>query len=470
MNRILVFLVVMCMAARADAVDPWCTYRGNEQRTGNTDGIAGPKQPKVLWVLKSNDHYIASPVPWKNRLFVSGLGSFNVASFSSIATDPATKERTVWTKSTPYLKLPIVSAPAVTKTGQLVFGDGMHQTDGAILHCASAETGMPLWQYPVPGKLVHLEGSPTVADGRVYMGGGNAGVLCVELHKAVLDKKELDLPAIEKIVDQRWKELVAAYEKDKLTNKFAVPPNEDQLPHAEPKQMWRQGNDKWHVDGSVAVVDGKVVGSSAFLNDEKVGDCAVFCLNAKDGGVLWRVPLELNPWAGPSVTGQTVVVGTSSISYDYNKLKGAKGDVIALNLADGKIKWRKPVKGGVLSTVALTSDAAVATATDGKVRAYEMTDGGPRWVYDGKYPFFAPPAVVGDTVYAGDLKGVLHAIDLTSGQPRWTLDLGSDPAIKAAGMIYGGPVVHDGRIYLATCNLDGANARQTTVILCIGEK
>ena len=27
-----------------------------------------------------------------------------------------------------------------------------------------------------------------------------------------------------------------------------MPPNEDQLPKADPKQVWQQGQEKWHVD------------------------------------------------------------------------------------------------------------------------------------------------------------------------------------------------------------------------------
>src|SRR5919204_573107 len=88
----------------------------------------------------------------------------------------------------------VVSSPGVAK-GRLVFGDGMHQTDGATLHCLQADGGLPLWQLPVPGKLVHLEGSPTVAEGRVYIGGGAAGVLCADLNRVTLDGKEMDLPA-----------------------------------------------------------------------------------------------------------------------------------------------------------------------------------------------------------------------------------------------------------------------------------
>ena len=36
-------------------------------------------------------------------------------------------------------------------------------------------------------------------------------------------------------------------------------------------------------------------------------------------------------------------------------------------------------------------------------------------------------------------------------------------------MIYGGPVVQAGRIYVATCNLEGPFARKPTVVVCIGE-
>src|SRR5262249_5803708 len=141
----------------AAAVEPWATYRGNPERTGNTDGLPGPATPKVLWTIKTKDHHIASPVPAKDRLFISGLGAFNLANFSSISTEPAAKKRVLWSKSQPYLKLPTVSSPGIVK-GRLIFGDGMHQTDGATLHCLSPDDGLPLWQLPVPGRLVHLEG------------------------------------------------------------------------------------------------------------------------------------------------------------------------------------------------------------------------------------------------------------------------------------------------------------------------
>src|SRR5437016_1464385 len=295
------------------AAEPWSTYRGNPERTGHTDGLPGPATPKVLWVLKSQEHFIASPLPFGDKLYVSGLGAFNVSSFSCLNIDPKVAQRTAWTKTTPYLKLPTVSSPAVID-GKLIFGDGMHQTDGAILHCLKIDKGLPLWQLPVPGTLVHLEGSPTVAGGRAYVGGGAAGVLCIDYNRVTLDGKELELAAVQKLLDQKWTELVAKYEVDKKKDPdFAVPPNEDQLPKPLPIKVWQQGQDKWHVDAPVAVVGDSVLVASAYLDKEKVGDRALICLDAKTGDVRWNTPLAFNPWGGPTVAGNLAVVSGSSI-------------------------------------------------------------------------------------------------------------------------------------------------------------
>jgi outer membrane protein assembly factor BamB len=468
-------LVILCVfaplrEALLQAAEPWSTYRGNSQRTGNTDGAAGPTAPKVLWAMPSKDHFIASPLPVGDRVYLAGLGGFNISTFYALAADPKEAQRVAWSKSTPFLKLPMVSTPAVAD-GKLIFGDGMHQTDGALLHCLRLDKGMPLWQLPVPGTLVHLEGSPTIADGKVYLGGGAAGVLCVDPNKVTLDSKELDLPTIHKVLDQKWAELQAKYEEEKKKEPdFAVPPNEDMLPKPAPVKVWQVGQEKWHVDAPVAVAGDRVLVASAFLDKEKVGDRALFCLEAKTGKELWRAPLQQNPWGGPSVAGDVVVVGGSSIGYDPKSLKKAKGEITCLEIATGKVKWRKDLPAGIVSCVALAGDTAVATATDGKVRAFDLASGEQRWRYETPAPFFAPPAIAGNMVYAGDTLGIVHAIDLASGQGKWTLDLGTAAEVKAPGMIYGGPVVQGGRLFVATCNLEGPFAGKPTAVVCIGDK
>jgi outer membrane protein assembly factor BamB len=463
-------LCALCaFVVNSRAAEPWSTYRGNLERTGCTDGKAGPKEPAVVWFHQSQDHFIASPLPFGDRLYLSGLGPLNVASLYGFDLDPKSKERIAWRVRTPYLKLPTVSTPAVMD-GKLIFGDGMHQTDGAILHCLRMEKGLPLWQYPVPGTLVHLEGSPTVAHGKVYLGGGAAGVICIDPSRLTLDGKEQPLADIQKLLDKKWAELEEQYKKDLKENPdFAMKPNVDQLPKPAPVLAWQQGKEKWHVDAPVAVAGDLVLAASAFLDKEQVGDRALFALDAKTGDVKWRKPLPINPWGGPAVSGKTVVVSGSSVAFTTVGLNKAKGFVAAYNLDDGKELWTAKVPGGVLSCVALTKDLAIATATDGKVRAFDLATGDKKWFYDAKTPFFAPVALDAATAYAADFKGVVHALNLADGTGKWKLDLGAEP-VKLPSMVYGGPVLSGGKLYVATCNLEGPFARQPTVVACIGEK
>src|SRR5262249_44714002 len=152
------------------------------------------------------------------------------------------------------------------------------------------------------------------------------GVICVDINKVTLDGKEMELAAVQKLLEKRWQQLLAKYEEDKKNDPcFAIMPTEDQLPRAKPHRVWQQREVKWHADAPVTVGDGKVVVASAFLDKEKVGDRALYCLDAETGGIIWRAPLKLNPWGGAWVHGSTIIVTGSSIGYAPGALKGAKG-------------------------------------------------------------------------------------------------------------------------------------------------
>ena len=214
----------------------------------------------------------------------------------------------------------------------------------------------------------------------------------------------------------------------------------------------------------------RVLAASAFLDDEKLGDRALFSLAAGDGSVQWKTPLKLNPWGGPSQAENAIVVGCSSIRFDPKQIRGAQGEVVAINAADGMVKWRTPVPGGVVSPVAIKDQIAVFTATDGMVRALDLEGGQQKWTYNAGAPFFAGAAVTAETAYAADLKGVVHAISLADGSPLWKLNLATAPEVKAPGMVYGSPVLQQGRLYVATCNVEGGGPMQQTVVVCIGDK
>ena len=466
--RLALAALACTFAATAWAAE-WPAARGSRRRPGNLDGLPGPATPKVLWVWRAQEHYLAAPVPGEEVLYLAALGPFNTGVLRALSAAPDAAPRALWSKAAPYVRRPTVCAPALAG-GFLVFGDGMHQTDDAILYCLEAASGRPVWQYAVPGKLVHMEGSPTIEQGRVYIGGGAAGVLCLDLKRVTLDGADLDVAAAQALLEKRWAELLAKYEEDRKKDPdFAVPPGDDALPKPSPRLLWQAGKDAWHVDAPVAVAGDRVLAASAYLDEERVGKRALVCLSAADGSVLWEAPLKINPWAGPTVTGGVVFVGCSTIRFDVKRLAGAAGEIVALDLATGQVKWRKDVPGGVLSPVSVSEGLAVFAATDGKVRAWDAAAGQERWAYDAAAPFFGGPALAAGTVYAADLRARVHAIALADGQMKWSLDVGAGPEVLAPGMVYASPTVHGGRVYLATCNVEGDAGRPSAVI-CLADR
>ncbi len=474
-NRIFILccwfaLLLLSATAPPHAVADWPTYRGNAERTGSIDDRPGPAKPRVLWHYGGKENYVGSPCIAGKRVCVAGLGAFNSGVVHALDTASSDK-RLAWSKAPPLLKLPVVSSP-IAAGDWVLFGDGMHQTDGASLHAVLADSGRLLWKYDLPGRLVHMEGSPTIVANRVYLGAGNGGLLCLDAARLSLAGKEQSSAEIKKELDAEWQKLVAAYEQEKKVDPdFAIPPTEDSLPKAAPKLLWQQGAGVWHVDAPVAVAGDKVLAASAYLDLEKSGERALICLHATTGETLWKTPLDQNPWAGATIAGDLAILGTSTIRLEPKDIPRGRGSLVALNLSDGSPRWKKLLPGGVVSSVAVKGSLVISTATDGLVRANDVATGDLKWTYPAGTPLFAGPAIAGDIVYVGDLKGVVHAIGLADGKGQWKLDLNAattkDAATKDA-MIYGSPVVHEGKIYVGTCNLSAAGKGQQAIV-CIGE-
>jgi hypothetical protein len=173
-NGLMALMVVLGLYGSSAGAD-WPAARGNAQRTGNVDGQAGPKSAKVLWVYESTDHFISTGSPGDKLFFVPALGTLNSGVISALSIDAAAgAKRVVWSKSQPTLKLPTVCAPAIVGD-KIYFGDGMHQNESPTMYCMDAATGATVWQLSIPGPLIHLEGTPTVMEGKAYFGGGNGG-------------------------------------------------------------------------------------------------------------------------------------------------------------------------------------------------------------------------------------------------------------------------------------------------------
>ena len=77
--------------------DPTCHAQHSPQRTGADDG-PGPKTAKILWVHKSENHFIAPLVPGARDLYASSLGAFNSPNFHALALVSAADRQVRWAK------------------------------------------------------------------------------------------------------------------------------------------------------------------------------------------------------------------------------------------------------------------------------------------------------------------------------------------------------------------------------------
>ena len=90
----------------------------------------------------------------------------------------------------------------------------------------------------------------------------------------------------------------------------------------------------------------------------------------------------------------------------------------------------------------------VGTAT-GELIAVGLADGKLRWRYKaGESIGESSPAVAGGRVFIGDLLGVVHAVSVADGKPIWTFKTQSE--IKSSPVVTGDTVLmgsYDGRLY-----------------------
>lgn len=101
-----------------------------------------------------------------------------------------------------------------------------------------------------------------------------------------------------------------------------------------------------------------------------------------------------------------------------------RGDLIALDAADGTTVWRTQLSSEVLSAPAVDDGIVVAHTIDGQIVALNAETGATIWNYDTQVPLLslrgtATPMIQSGRVYAGFANGMVVTVDLVSGRPIW---------------------------------------------------
>jgi outer membrane protein assembly factor BamB len=139
----------------------------------------------------------------------------------------------------------------------------------------------------------------------------------------------------------------------------------------------------------------------------------VVAANADTGHVLWEQTTKLPLSAGPELSGDRLILGTSN------------GLVIALSSADGKERWRTQVNGEVLAVPRRTDDGKIIVHTlDDTIFALDEATGKELWRATYPAPILtlrgsSTPVIVPKGVIVGLAGGKLVKLDTTDGAPLW---------------------------------------------------
>lgn len=149
--------------------------------------------------------------------------------------------------------------------------------------------------------------------------------------------------------------------------------------------------------------------------------------------VLWTWDGGETIDSSPAIVGGVVYVGTGA------------GELVALELSSGKVKWRYKTGEPVgESSPAVANGLVYVGDLAGVVHAVKAQNGQKVWTYRTGSEIKASPVVAGGRVVIGSYDGVLYALDAQSGKLAW--------AQKTEGQVHATAAVENGVAWIAGCD------------------
>jgi outer membrane protein assembly factor BamB len=99
----------------------------------------------------------------------------------------------------------------------------------------------------------------------------------------------------------------------------------------------------------------------------------------------------------PVVNLSTELTSTGLVG-DSSDLSQATGELVALNVRDGSLRWKVDLAQGAFGGATVANDIVFVSTIDGQFSAYQAETGEQIWGYRAQAGFNAPPAIAGDLV------------------------------------------------------------------------
>ena len=253
--------------------------------------------------------------------------------------------------------------------GRLFIGEGMHGDFDCKLYCLDAANGHKLWEFQASS---HIESSPIVANGKVYVGAGDDGLYCL----------------------------------DAVTG----------------KQLWNF-RDGLHIDASPVAVGNSIYASSGI--SRRYRTTQIFCLNADTGQVRWRQDTDLPAWGSPLIVGERIYfgLGNGRLLISVAPPEKPAGALLCVAANTGETLYRYSVSDGVLARAAADAERVYFTSRDGFCYALNHATGALAWRFEMNGPAVTTPALAGTHLYVVPTQGPVFCLDASTGIPKSSFDL-----------------------------------------------
>jgi len=389
----------------------WPLFRGGPERRGAVLDAPEPTLPDTVWAFKAGAKCVfASPAVVGNRVYVTTADKGVFSDRGAVLCLDAETGAEVW-RYAPADFRATFSSPSV-KDGYLVVGEGLHYTTDSRINCLDLK-GHLLWELRTKS---HVESTPCIANGRVYVGAGDDGYYCVDLKPG---------------------------------------------PDGKPNVVWHLDGKKYpDCETAHLVADGMV-----FLGLGMSGN-ALLGLDADTGRELWRLPTPYPVFAPPALADGKLYVGMGNGDFvnsaeqvreatlkkmrdagksvaeiaEAEKRLGPAGEVWCIEAKSGKVEWTFKLPQTVLGAIAIAGDKLYLGCRDGQLYCLS-TDGKPIKTWNAHEAILTSPAVGAEGIYVSTCSGRVHCLKADTLEPVWEATLGdgvnfiSSPAL-ALGHIY----------------------------------
>jgi outer membrane protein assembly factor BamB len=202
--------------------------------------------------------------------------------------------------------------------------------------------------------------------------------------------------------------LAAACSKDKNVDepaKLTPLPN----PSLRVERVWSasvkdKGSGPLRLGLGVSIADNRVYAAGNH------GDVVAF--NLANGRVIWHAATHAPLSGGTAASADVVLVGSSD------------GQLFSFNAANGKPRWKVRLNGEVLAAPTISERLIAVRTVDGKLHGLDPSDGHEVWVQEQQVPRLslrgtARPLIVGDVVLCGFDNGKVLAVNGNDGSVQW---------------------------------------------------